>query len=263
MLILSGFGAGILAGYLNSVGWYRARWFRTTLAGAFLITGSLSFLDQVYQFTGEINRDTVALVAFKTSIGSIWLIRQGIGVLILLLTLLPTSGVLLFSCFVALALALSPVGHPMAAESVAFTVTTHFLHLACFALWFGGLAVLATSPETRADPFRLARFSRLALGMVVGLTATGLTLSWILIPDFLTILSTTYGRILSDKLMVFLIVLGAAWKNKRLVRQIQQGQVPIVNDRPLMRRLWFEITGLFLITSLAVWLAHQMPPTDI
>ena len=76
MLILSSFGGGALAGYLNSGDGWCARWFRTTLAGAFLITGSLSFLEQVHQFTDEISWATITLVAFKTSIGSIWLIRR-------------------------------------------------------------------------------------------------------------------------------------------------------------------------------------------
>lgn len=89
MLILSGFGASILAEYLKCADWWRARWLRTTLVSAFLISGSLSFLVQVYQFTGEVSQDTMALVAYKTSIGAMWLLRQGIGVLILLLTLLP------------------------------------------------------------------------------------------------------------------------------------------------------------------------------
>ena len=96
MLILSSFGAGALAGYLNSDGGWCTRWFRTTLAGAFLIAGTLSFLEQVHQFTDEISRATITLVAFKTSIGSIWLIRQGIGVLLLLLALLPAGRALLF-----------------------------------------------------------------------------------------------------------------------------------------------------------------------
>lgn len=263
MLILSSFGAGALAGYLNSGGGWCARWFRTTLASAFLIAGSLSFLEQVHQFTDEISWATITLVAFKTSIGSIWLIRQGIGVLLLLLALLPTGRALPFFCFIALALALSPVGHPMAAESVTLAVATHFLHLACFALWFGGLAVLITSPTTRTDPFRLARFSRLAIGMVVGLTATGLMLSWLFIPDWLAILSTTYGRILSAKLILFLAVLWVARKNKHLVREAQSTHGSALRDHLLTRRLWFEITGLFLVSALAVWLGHQMPPMDI
>ena len=150
----------------------------------------------------------------------------------------------------------------MAAESVAFTVTTHALHVGCFALWIGGLAVLIASPTIRTDPFRLARFSRLALRLVTGLTATGLVLSWIFISNWLAHLITTYGRILSAKLILFLIVLGIAWKNKRLVHQIHQDLRPTLTDRLLIRRIWFEIVGLSLITTLAVWLAHQMPPTD-
>lgn len=262
MMILCGFGAGCMAGYLESAGLLRMRWFRTTLAGVFLLIGCLAFLDQVHQFTDEITWDKITLVAFKTSIGDMWLVRQGIGVLVLLLAFLPAGRILLCLYCIAIAAALSPVGHPMAAPSVTFVVTTHFVHLTCFAFWFGGLAVLAADTDTRTDPLRLARFSTLALWTVAGLTATGVLLSWQFIPTPSAFLNSFYGRILSVKIVFFLIVLGVARQNKHLVQQALASDSTVLKDGRLLRRVRFELAGLFVITVLAVLLAYQTPPMD-
>lgn len=94
------------------------------------------------------------------------------------------------------------------------------VHLLAMAVWLGGLTALLTVlyRGDRAVPREaVRRFSSLAFGSVVALVATGLYQSWRQLGSWSALTGTEYGRLLIAKLVLFVVLLGAAWYSRRWV----------------------------------------------
>jgi copper transport protein len=108
------------------------------------------------------------------------------------------------------------------------------IHLDAVALWIGGLAVLAGFALRGAGPGSVAvaravpRFSKIALGCVVAIVASGAYQTWREVGAWGALFGTSYGRLILAKLsgLVLLLVLGYLAR-----RFIQRGLSPAVHAR--------------------------------
>ncbi|MFE0364600.1 copper resistance CopC/CopD family protein [Streptomyces griseoaurantiacus] len=131
-----------------------------------------------------------------------------------------TGGALLS---LALALTWAMSEHASAGIQVPAAMTSAVLHLLSMAAWLGGLAVLLTtlyrSPE--GLPARaVTRFSRLAFASVLVLVATGVYQSWRGLGSLDTLTTTTYGRLLTAKLLAVVVLLAAAAYSRRFTARL-------------------------------------------
>lgn len=131
------------------------------------------------------------------------------------------AGGMLLALAFALTWAMSE--HASAGIQVPVAVTSAVLHLLAMAAWLGGLVVLLTalyrSPEEL--PARaVTRFSRLAFTSVVVLVVTGVYQSWRGLGSLDTLTATTYGRLLTAKLLAVVVLLAAAAYSGRFTARL-------------------------------------------
>ncbi|MCJ7436428.1 MAG: copper resistance protein CopC [Acidimicrobiia bacterium] len=127
---------------------------------------------------------------------------------------------------VAIALAATPglAGHAVSGDWVSAAVIADTLHVLAMAVWLGGLVVLAAMTLTGSNTTEhlretVPRFSRVALGCVVALAATGAFQTWRQVGSLDALRSTDYGRILTVKLVLFAaIVVFAAFSREIVLR---------------------------------------------
>jgi copper transport protein len=125
--------------------------------------------------------------------------------------------------FLGLALLATPglSAHAASGDLVPVALPVDTLHLAAAAVWLGGLAMLLGF-VLRGDPDDAAgvvpRFSRVAFACVVVLVLTGSFQSWRQVRELDAFTSTTYGRTLIVKLVVFACLVGLAAVSRAIVR---------------------------------------------
>lgn len=107
--------------------------------------------------------------------------------------------------------------HASSGIQTAAAIPSHLAHLVAAAVWLGGLAsllaLLRWGPAVPAGAVR--RFSRLALGAVAVLAATGLYQSWRQVGTWSALVSTPYGRLLLAKTALVVLMLLAARHSRR------------------------------------------------
>ncbi len=126
---------------------------------------------------------------------------------------------------VAIALAASPAlaGHASTGDWMTAAVVADTLHVLAMAVWLGGLVILGAVTLRRRDleQLRVAvpRFSRVALGCITVLVATGAFQTWRQVGSLDALRSTDYGRILAVKLVLFAaVVVFAAFSREIVLR---------------------------------------------
>ncbi|MFJ1843151.1 MULTISPECIES: copper resistance CopC/CopD family protein [unclassified Streptomyces] len=91
------------------------------------------------------------------------------------------------------------------------------LHLLAVAAWLGGLTALLVAlyrtPDIGATAVR--RFSRVAFGSVLVLTATGIYQSWRQVGTWSALTGTGYGQLLLVKVGLVAVLVGIAWFSRR------------------------------------------------
>ncbi|MGW5249300.1 copper resistance CopC/CopD family protein [Streptomyces sp. NPDC004129] len=91
------------------------------------------------------------------------------------------------------------------------------LHLLAVAVWLGGLAALlvALFRAPSIEAAAVGRFSRLAFGSVVVLTATGVYQAWRQLGSWSALTGTSYGQLLLVKVALVALLVGIAWISRR------------------------------------------------
>ena len=147
------------------------------------------------------------------------------------------------------------------------------------AIWLGGLGALllvlptATRSATgAADRGRLlagplARFSTVALAMVVLIMATGLIQAYVYVRHLDDLLSTGYGRAVLAKFLLLLAVIGFASYNRRVIvpklqRIAELGGSPGLPGVLLRRALRGEVALLAVVLGVTAALASYAPPVS-
>jgi copper transport protein len=197
------------------------------LIGAALIVGMVSAAGslglQGLDLLGLPLSAIVALAPWKIALGTslgpsllIAIAALGLGLVALRRGAPVPSRALSALALAGVGLSLAASGHAATAPPEALTRPAAFLHGMGVAFWIGALAPLASLllvQKQAALPI-VYRFSRIAV-LAVGLLAlTGLALAIIQLESFGALIGTTYGIILSIKLLLVTVLLGLAALNR-------------------------------------------------
>jgi len=128
-------------------------------------------------------------------------------------------------------------GHATTGDWATAAVVADTIHVLAMAVWLGGLVVLAVVGLARNAPIEardgVERFSRVALGCVIALVATGAFQTWRQVGSLEALRTTDYGRILVIKLvLVALVIVFAAFSREVVLRLLPPREphrgVPVV-----------------------------------
>lgn len=171
------------------------------------------------------------------------------------------------------ALAVPPLsGHTRAFGHETGILALDLLHLACAAVWLGGLVGLAVTlpslagrPRAAAD--LLSRFSTIAAGMLVALTATGLLMAWQIVLSWDNLVNTDYGRLLAAKVTIVAVVVAiAAWNRFDLVPEVTRATGHDDGRRAvtaIRRSVVAEAALLVAVVAVTGFLVNQTPRTTL
>jgi copper transport protein len=162
---------------------------------------------------------------------------------------------------VALFATVSASGHARTGRWTALALPLDIVHQCAGALWLGGLAFLALFVLPRAvDSHVPERFSRLAMGCVLVVTATGVVQGFRQLRRLSGVRETDYGRILVVKvvLVALVVVFGGMSRSLLRARDRRDDGVEIDVDE-LRHRLRLSVgfetmlgIGVLVVTSLLV-----------
>jgi copper transport protein len=115
------------------------------------------------------------------------------------------------------------VGHAAAGSAPTLALLSDTTHLAAASVWIGGLVILVSCLLQRRRTAELAealpRYSRLALGCVAVLAATGTYQAWREVWPIPALWSTTYGQLLLAKVVGFLLIVAVAYFSRQAVQR--------------------------------------------
>jgi copper transport protein len=116
------------------------------------------------------------------------------------------------------------IGHAVAGSATGLAFLSTFVHVASMTVWLGGLTGLLAGALRTGVPLAeitgaLPRFSRLAFGAVSALVVTGVLQAVREVSTPAALFTTEYGWILTAKLIVIVVVLGAAGVSRVWVQQ--------------------------------------------
>lgn len=123
---------------------------------------------------------------------------------------------------VGLGLSLTPAlaGHASTADLVPWAVLADTVHVGAMAVWLGGLLTLAICVFPGRGVNELGgvvqRFSRVALGCVLLIVATGAFATWRQVRTLDALRTTDYGRMLIVKLVLFAVVIAFATLSREI-----------------------------------------------
>lgn len=150
---------------------------------------------------------------------------------------------------------LSLAGHAWTSSARTGAVAADIGHLVVVGIWIGGLVSLVAVLDIAYDRVKLGqRFSAVALAAASIAAVTGAISGWLQIRSFEGLTSTTYGRLLIAKLVLFAVLLWLGWVNRAHL-------VPLLvrSTAPLRRALRAEIVIAVLVLSVTALLVDQPP----
>jgi copper transport protein len=188
-------------------------------------------------------------------------------------------GLLILGPLAYLILCPALAGHGSSQSPEILNFPVNVIHVGAMAIWLGGLGALlfvlpaATRSATdAADRGRLlagplARFSALALVMVILIMATGLIQAYVYVRHLDDLLSTGYGRAVLAKFLLLLAVIGLASYNRRVIvpklrRVAELGGSPGLPGLLLRRALRGEVALLAVVLGVTAALASYAPPVS-
>ena len=203
---------------------------------------------------GEVFSSSLLGETFEQRLGEVWAIRLALLVLALPVLLaflrrVPDSDEprrlgawwVPAAILLGIALAATPglAGHASSGDWQTAAEISDTLHVLSMAIWLGGLVAVAAvlMPGRGAAELRatLPRWSRLALGCVIVIVATGAFQTWRQVGGLEALRSTDYGRILIVKLVLFAAIMVLAAFSREIVFRLYHqrpaasgGGVPVV-----------------------------------
>jgi len=238
-------------------------WARSCLLGLFIATVA-DLLHRASDMTGgwSLSLRAIHPILFMTHVGHVWIFRGTLLIILLLIENFDMVGLkfLRMSLAVALGITIALTGH--AAKQGDFTVATLMdtVHVIAAGLWVGGLFSLTValrndlkpiSPDTLARI--VPRFSTLAGSGLFAVVIGGSYNAWISLPNVAALWSTTYGRILSAKLLAvsILVIFGALNRYRVLPRlKNRQTEAKVLFAEWIKREVWAAVFVLGLTAIL-------------
>jgi copper transport protein len=157
-------------------------------------------------------------------------------------------------------LALAVTGHAAKADPRLLTTLSVFLHGASLAFWIGALVPLAFAlggpRDAAADA--LMRFSRWIPLAIAALLASGILLAIVQVSRIDALWTTDYGRVLTAKIVLVLMLLALAlWNRLRLTPLVASAEQP---RRWLQRSIAVELVLVVLILGVVGLWRFTPPP---
>ena len=202
-------------------------------------------------------------VLTNTTYGQAWLIQIALLVTLVLITSFigmaeSTKRIILWTCFclgAALLLTKAFSSHAAAQSNQLLTISMDFLHLFAASIWIGSLIgfvallPLRKNSEMKQAYFQMIKsFSKWGIILVLLLTATGVFASLLYIPTLSSLIHTNYGKVLSSKVILLLIMLILATVN---FSKGKRGK-----DKGLRASLWSELSIGLVILIITVVLTN-------
>jgi putative copper resistance protein D len=201
-------------------------------AGAALLSALGWFVGVASEMAGgwseAFTADMLGAVTFDTRFGRLWIARIALIVSIIGLSAVgrwsreKDIALLILSAIVTASLV--GVGHGTEGPGALgpLHALADILHLLCAAVWLGGLFCLAVvlhraltgGSDALVLPPLLLRFSRLGYAAVTLLVLSGCVNALILVPSPHALITTTYGRVLSLKIGLAVLMIGLAIINR-------------------------------------------------
>lgn len=155
--------------------------------------------------------------------------------------------------------ALAASGHAGSAPPQWLARPAVFIHGVAIAAWVGSLLPLLILLRGEQGVAALSRFSRVIPWVLALLLISGATLALLQLDSFQSLWTTDYGRILSAKLSLLLLLLGVATFNRyALTARVQRGDA---RARLWMRRLiCAELLLMAMILALVATWRFTPPP---
>jgi len=252
---------------------------RVTIVGAIvaLLSGVSLLLAVTANMAGSaaaaLDPNTISTVLFDTSFGLVWCWRLLFAFLLIGACLAPLArrrmpAILVLSLL--LLVSLGWVGHAVEGQGVARFVhqINQMVHLLAAGLWLGGLVPLTWLLGRARSPSGAAwisvardvvpRFSHMGYVAVALLAATGAINTLLLVGSVEALTGTPYGRLLSLKILLFLIMVVLALINRfRLLPRLRREPQPSAPLAALARSVLFEqalgFAVLAVVSVLGTW----------
>jgi len=252
---------------------------RVTIVGAIvaLLSGVSLLLAVTANMAGSaataLDPNTISTVLFDTSFGLVWCWRLLFAFLLIGACLAPLArrrmpAILVLSLL--LLVSLGWVGHAVEGQGVARFVhqINQMVHLLAAGLWLGGLVPLTWLLGRARSPSGAAwisvardvvpRFSHMGYVAVALLAATGAINTLLLVGSVEALAGTPYGRLLSLKILLFLLMVVLALINRfRLLPRLRREPQPSAPLAALARSVLFEqalgFAVLAVVSVLGTW----------
>jgi putative copper resistance protein D len=252
---------------------------RVTIVGAIvaLLSGVSLLLAVTANMAGSaaaaLDPNTISTVLFDTSFGLVWCWRLLFAFLLIGACLAPLArrrmpAILVLSLL--LLVSLGWVGHAVEGQGVARFVhqINQMVHLLAAGLWLGGLVPLTWLLGRARSPLGAAwisvardvvpRFSHMGYVAVALLAATGAINTLLLVGSVEALAGTPYGRLLSLKILLFLVMVVFALINRfRLLPRLRREPQPSAPLAALARSVLFEqalgFAVLAVVSVLGTW----------
>jgi copper transport protein len=165
-----------------------------------------------------------------------------------------TKRVLAAAAILGVGISLAASGHASTAQPQWLTRPMVFLHGAGVTFWIGALVPLAVMARRREASLLviLNRFSRVAVPVVAAIALTGLALAFVQLVGVRALIATSYGLILSVKLVLVVALLGLAALNRfRLTPRLALNPF---DTRALVRSIVLEcVVAAGILAVVAGW----------
>jgi copper transport protein len=157
--------------------------------------------------------------------------------------------------------ALAASGHAATAGPELVTRSAVFLHGISIAFWVGALLPLAAALLGREGRSELANFSRAIPLPLAVLIASGLLLGIVQVRHLDALWTTSYGMVLSGKLVAVAALLALAAMNRWLTPKVTEGDAG--STRNLVRSIGAELAIVAVIFGLAASWRFTPPPRSL
>lgn len=224
----------------------------------------------------DLDHETLSIIMFETDIGTACVVRMAaLATAFIAASLLKTRPVAMLSlaCFASgLALAtLVWTGHAGASEGLNGSIhrLSDIIHMLAAGVWIGGIlafaVLLSNATNLTLTQRALEQFAQVGTTTVMLIIATGLINSQLLIglDRIDALISTSYGQLLTFKMVLFIALLGLAAVNRwRLTPALRTTSLignPAIALAKLQHRVMLEAGVMAVILGLVAWLGTLEP----